>query len=71
MAPETVHESAEVVGTMTSVLRAMFLAVASAVLMLVVGLAIGLVVTYWSHIVDYALIVVGLGGIAALTCWSD
>lgn len=55
----------------TAVLRAAFLALASAVVLLVVGLAIGAVITYWSDVVDWALILLGVGGIAVLTMWSD
>jgi hypothetical protein len=35
------------------------------------GIGVGLVVTYWSHVVNVALIIIGLGGIAVLTLWSS
>ena len=55
---------------MTAVVRAMGLALLSAVVLLAVGLVVGLVVAYWPHVRDWALIVFGLGGIACLTMWE-
>ncbi len=54
-----------------AVARSVLLAVLSAVVLLAVGLGVGLVVAYWPHVRDWALIVFGLGGILCLTAWSD
>lgn len=40
-------------------------------MLFVAAVLLGYVVKYWDHVVNYALIIFGIGGIVCLTLWSD
>jgi 1,4-dihydroxy-2-naphthoate octaprenyltransferase len=56
---------------MTSIVRACWLALLSALAMAVVGLVAGLVVTYWHDVLDVGVALLCLFVIVCLTLWSD